>query len=605
MATRRHRHKFALVDTNEVQERVRGLKARGTSSIGHQKKNSAYTSAYRDNVAVFTEEHRARLRESMLYSNLGGDTNLTRHCAAALCLAQLQPSGDIVKAAACHLFSIGVSIRTGIHVYAKTNLRIQEQNLKETSNQMIHYKNWLDTMASSVNPHRSLAQCLDESAQYIEEMKENLDKNWTVCALSLSSMKGSPQMLATRIRKETAPFCVRLDGTSMTEILHNFQDLMHRNSKALKCRDRRLWWTHRRIFGDELYALTKSMGDKALGCHAGVLLGKLVDENKRLELTENVYSIIEEFDLATSTAEEVDIILNAWHCLSPENKLGNLVHLCGVGVSLERLSSIVERIERVSADLKLANLPRHHVVLILDKDIQLLPWESIPILGAQSMTRMPSCDILKMQLSLLRCAEKCVAVNGVDMNDVSYVINPNGDLPKTEERYKGWFQQMGSWRGIISRPPSQEEWISGITTSDLFIYCGHGSGAKFAPRDAFRKIKTRAAVLLMGCGSGKLDQDGIFEPSGVILDYLITGAPCVLGCLWQVTDKDIDKYAGVLLSRWCACDKSLPACAKVAQFSCKMPWLNGAACVYYGLPVHCQRAITDFLENIPEMFIVK
>ena len=38
--------------------------------------------------------------------------------------------------------------------------------------------------------------------------------------------------------------------------------------------------------------------------------------------------------------------------------------------------------------------------------------------------------------------------------------------------------------------------------------------------------------------------------SGMVLAYLMSGSPCVLACLWPVTDKDIDKYLAKCLSEW-------------------------------------------------------
>ena len=64
----------------------------------------------------------------------------------------------------------------------------------------------------------------------------------------------------------------------------------------------------------------------------------------------------------------------------------------------------------------------------------------------------------------------------------------------------------------------------------------------------------RAPVVLMGCSSGKLQSVNTskstssssyytmhYEPEGIALSYLLAGAPCVVGNLWDVTDRDIDR----------------------------------------------------------------
>jgi hypothetical protein len=40
------------------------------------------------------------------------------------------------------------------------------------------------------------------------------------------------------------------------------------------------------------------------------------------------------------------------------------------------------------------------------------------------------------------------------------------------------------------------------------------------------------------------NKEGIFkvvEENGVAVDYLVNGCPLLLGCIWDVTDKDCDK----------------------------------------------------------------
>jgi len=48
----------------------------------------------------------------------------------------------------------------------------------------------------------------------------------------------------------------------------------------------------------------------------------------------------------------------------------------------------------------------------------------------------------------------------------------------------------------------------------------------------------------MGCGSGALKGVGnqsLFEPGGAVLGYLFAGSPAVVGNLWSVTDRDLDR----------------------------------------------------------------
>lgn len=62
-----------------------------------------------------------------------------------------------------------------------------------------------------------------------------------------------------------------------------------------------------------------------------------------------------------------------------------------------------------------------------------------------------------------------------------------------------------------------------------------------------RKTQCRAAVLLMGCSSGALQPLGSFEPVGMALHYVVSGAPATVANLWDVTDGDIDGLTRALL----------------------------------------------------------
>jgi len=88
----------------------------------------------------------------------------------------------------------------------------------------------------------------------------------------------------------------------------------------------------------------------------------------------------------------------------------------------------------------------------------------------------------------------------------------------------------------------------------------------------------------MGCSSGRLHERGIFEPSGVVTSYLIGGAVAVVGNLWDVTDKDIDRFT-VALIRYMNDEISLDVGVVRARDACKLPYLIGAAAVCYGVPV--------------------
>jgi len=100
-------------------------------------------------------------------------------------------------------------------------------------------------------------------------------------------------------------------------------------------------------------------------------------------------------------------------------------------------------------------------------------------------------------------------------------------------------------------------------------------------------------ALLMGCSSGMLVPQGRYDPTGVPLAYLLAGSPAVVANLWDVTDRDIDRFSRKLLEEWLgdangegektkcvAMAGPIPA----ARGACRLPHLVGAAPVCFGLP---------------------
>ena len=197
----------------------------------------------------------------------------------------------------------------------------------------------------------------------------------------------------------------------------------------------------------------------------------------------------------------------------------------------------------------------------------------------------------------------------------------------------------------------------------MMLYCGHGAGERLMRRDAIEKLGNRPSdaggavlahkrggdaerrkgereedgvsssssssssdgidcvALLMGCSSGQLQANGEFAPSGMAAAYMSAGCPALVGNLWDVTDKDIDRFTERLVSTWttigrgASChhhndndgdnndgddndgDKNassprrvlLQQCVAEARDACKFGWLTAAAVVCYGVPVYTTR----------------
>lgn len=128
----------------------------------------------------------------------------------------------------------------------------------------------------------------------------------------------------------------------------------------------------------------------------------------------------------------------------------------------------------------------HHMFLVLDKNVQRIPWESLPVLRGQSVSRIPSTSFLVDRIQLARHRgglpfepsadskedDRSVDRAQVDPARVRYVLNPKGDLKHTEKQFGPWLKRMtkeAGWDGIIGRKPSEEEMARSLTGSDLFM----------------------------------------------------------------------------------------------------------------------------------------
>ncbi|RMZ85135.1 hypothetical protein DV738_g31, partial [Chaetothyriales sp. CBS 135597] len=149
-----------------------------------------------------------------------------------------------------------------------------------------------------------------------------------------------------------------------------------------------------------------------------------------------------------------------------------------------------------------------HTILILDKELHSFPWESLP------------CD-----------------------------------LTSTQDTYAGTLeQQLPKFAAIVNRAPTEEEFKANLSDHDVLLYFGHGSGGQYIRGRTIRGLRTGgkscAVTWLMGCSSVKMTTCGIYEPYGTPWHYINGGAHAVVGTLWDVTDREIDRFAMKALTEW-------------------------------------------------------
>lgn len=114
---------------------------------------------------------------------------------------------------------------------------------------------------------------------------------------------------------------------------------------------------------------------------------------------------------------------------------------------------------------------------------------------------------------------------------------------------------------------------------------GHGAGnAHIREKQFYNKI-INCLILLFGCSSASMCQQKS-QPNGISHSHLINGAPGLLGCLWEVTDKDTDKVTQSLFVGLGKQAQNLSRLLSSSKKRCKHQYLNGGSIVIFGLPIY-------------------
>ncbi|XVF00736.1 hypothetical protein REPUB_Repub04eG0027100 [Reevesia pubescens] len=425
---------------------------------------------------------------------------------------------------------------------------------------------------------------------------------------------------------------------------------------------RSLWWMIRKKVDHQLGKLLSNLEDSWLGPWRHVLLGdcldckslnivhkKLVRDLKskcKIDINESFLKLV--LGGAKFNFDEA--------CLSQQY----LKKGCYIGMlehqgeenfkfnGIDNVSALASQLIREAVnELQVEDtISREPIILVPDCDVQMLPWESIPILRQQEVYRMPSVGSISMTLERSWHYQEQVGINAaalplIDPLDAFYLLNPSGDLSSTQAEFENWFRDQ-NFEGKAGTVPTAEELAKALKSHDLFLYFGHGSGEQYISRNEIQNLEKCSATLLMGCSSGSLKLNGCYIPRGISLSYIRAGSPVTIANLWEVTDKDIDRFGKAVLDAWLRERMDLADCSqcnqlvkefeamkirgrkgnsrkKVASSSlaettnhgssknacdhrskigsvvgqaretCTLPFLNGAAPVCYGVPTGIRR----------------
>ena len=483
---------------------------------------------------------------------------------------------------------------------------------------------------------------MDENvcSNFAERYIDILPENWNVLSLSLSA--DQTEFVVSRLQKNRSPFLLRLPlrrgSEDDEEEQFTFEDgkeemqerikLVNESAHAAKLQTdkqvKKEWWKNREALDRRMESLLQNVENVWFGGFRGVFSPLPRDSTALSRFASSFSGILEKHlpsrqkgNKATSASPRLTLHQNVLELFvglrdleqqeEPEDTLMDLLYFVVDILQFQGERNAYDEIDfdmmvldtldalrgyHEAAKDELASQPPSHTVLVLDKALHLFPWESIPCLQGYPVCRVPSLECLRERVVQFRSSASGTIL---DRSSGSYILNPTGDLKTTQETFEKDLASQKNWTGTSKREPSEEEFRTALESKDLFLYFGHGSGAQYIRGRTVKRLTKCAVAFLMGCSSGSLTEAGEYEPYGTPMNYLQAGSPALVATLWDVTDKDIDRFSTSTFESWGLLrnstssrdndDVGLDSAIAGARSSCVLKYLNGAAPVVYGVPV--------------------
>ncbi|PIA27894.1 hypothetical protein AQUCO_07400019v1 [Aquilegia coerulea] len=308
------------------------------------------------------------------------------------------------------------------------------------------------------------------------------------------------------------------------------------------------WWAWRDKLNGRLDKFVRNIEESWFGPWKCLLLGEPC--KYEFKANENHLKVI--LGGASSVSETVECIcqmllqkggITRWG-FSPIKKLD----LSSYGsAQLESLSGMLHQlISEANQELEAGCINRLPVILVPDSDVQvsysfsisccqnmlilrkitlMLQWENLPVLRKAEVYRMPSVSSI---FALIK-----------DHSDRQEQILPsfNGEPPSFKEDSSNIVAKIDEAKPIFTEDKYHKVEIAAKDSLHLDV-------------QYYDFIGIDHILCSPSPRSGSLPFMGCYNPQGVVLSYLLAGSPAIIANLWEVTDKDIDKFGKALVSAW-------------------------------------------------------
>ncbi|KAL2866233.1 C50 family peptidase [Aspergillus lucknowensis] len=488
-------------------------------------------------------------------------------------------------------------------------------------------------------PTSELVESGDVVSDFTDGYVDILPDNWNVLSLSLSA--DQTEFVVSRLHCGRSPFLLRLplrrgnskddeeqftfeDGREeMQQLIRLANESAHAAKLQVDRQAKKDWWKNREALDRRMENLLQNIENVWFGGFRGIfspiphdtkslahfaasfqnLLDKHLPSRRKgsraagpkltlhpnvLELFVGVKNLQDEEDPEDTLMDLLYFVVDILQFQGERNAYDEIDFDMMVVDTLDAVRTYHESVKRDASQRP------NNTVLVLDKSLHLFPWESLPCLQGLPVCRVPSLECLRDRV--LQFSESQGTGLGIDRRNGTYILNPTGDLQTTQGTFEKDLSRLDGWNGVVNRQPTEEEFKDGLESKSLFLYFGHGSGAQYIRGRTVKRLDRCAVTFLMGCSSGTLTEAGEYEPYGTPMNYLQAGSPALVATLWDVTDKDIDRFAKATFERWGLLDPcgdevgeddakvALDAAVSQSRQACVLKYLNGAAPVVYGVP---------------------
>ncbi|KAH7127059.1 peptidase family C50-domain-containing protein [Dendryphion nanum] len=499
--------------------------------------------------------------------------------------------------------------------FAQESIEVDQENLSREQ-----YLAW-------PRPNQHPLTPISSASDFQKDFVDIIPPSWTAVALALN--EGCDELYITRYEAGLTPFVLRLpmgrhSSRDMDEVEFTFadgkrefdeiiylSDFSTRSAKDMTSKEARVqWWEGREALDTKLHELLLNIENIWLGGFKGIfsqqtrqpaLLARFrksfdnilnrhlpsrkgKGKQKKSTLDSRVLELFtglgdatnEELDLDEALLDLLYFVVDILQFHGEQNPYDEIDFDTMTIETLDALRAYHDSSQSTSERTA-------HTILILDKTLHAFPWESMPCLQSHSTSRLPSLSVLRERILASKPSKNKQNTQPGHYISASAggtsILNPSGDLKHTLKILKPRLDRLqGNWSHIVNRAPSENEFESALKENDLVMYFGHGSGAQFVRSKSVRRLYPGrdankpgcATTFLFGCSSVHLSDNGIYEPSGMLASYLTAGAPAVVGMLWDVTDKDCDRFAvrtGELWGLWPEMkeDADIPKTAKKSK----------------------------------------